>query len=98
MRKHDSFPEPIRRRRRRFDDDEDEQPTRPHPSFDLAVLDEREGVEDDGPPEGDRWRVVWSSEDPKYGGAGTPDPETEEFNWRLSGHAAVALAPEPFDV
>ena len=45
-------------------------------------------------PEGRRWRVVWSSEDPRYGGSGTPPPEAEAYNWRLVGHSAVALAPE----
>jgi maltooligosyltrehalose trehalohydrolase len=49
------------------------------------------------PPDGTRWRVLWSSEDPAYGGSGTPAPETESFNWRLNGHSALALAPEPFD-
>ena len=49
------------------------------------------------PPEGTTWRVIWSSEDPRYGGNGTPDPESETFNWRLNGQTAVALAPEPFD-
>ena len=47
------------------------------------------------PPTGRRWRVLWSSEDPRYGGGGTPEPETEEHNWRLPGHAAVVMAPEP---
>jgi maltooligosyltrehalose trehalohydrolase len=27
------------------------------------------------PPEGRRWRVLWSSEDPRYAGCGTPEPE-----------------------
>jgi maltooligosyltrehalose trehalohydrolase len=45
------------------------------------------------PPEGKRWRVLWSTEDPRYGGTGTPEPETEEHNWRLKGHAAVVMAP-----
>jgi maltooligosyltrehalose trehalohydrolase len=45
------------------------------------------------PPEGKRWKTLWSSEDPRYGGQGTPPPETEE-NWRLPGQAAVVLRPE----
>ena len=49
-------------------------------------------------PEGARWRVLWSTEDPKYGGAGTPSPETERDNWTLTGQAATALAPEPATV
>ncbi len=47
------------------------------------------------PPEDRGWRVIWSSEDPRYGGCGTPGPETEEHNWRLQGHSAVVLAPAP---
>ena len=43
-------------------------------------------------PEGRRWRVLWSSEDPRYGGRGTPEPETEEDNWRLAAHAAVVMS------
>lgn len=46
------------------------------------------------PPSGTRWRVLWTSEDPRYGGLGSPAPETEEHNWRLNGHAALVLAPE----
>jgi maltooligosyltrehalose trehalohydrolase len=39
------------------------------------------------------WELLWSSEDPRYGGAGTPLPETEE-NWRILGHAALVLRPK----
>ncbi len=45
------------------------------------------------PPAGKCWQVVWSSEDPRYGGGGTPPPEREAYNWRLNGHSAVAMAP-----
>ena len=48
------------------------------------------------PPEGMRWKTLWSSEDPRYGGSGTPPLDTEE-NWRIPGHAAVALFPEPME-
>ena len=44
------------------------------------------------PPEGKAWEVLWASEDPRYGGHGVPPVETEE-NWRIPGHAAVALRP-----
>ena len=44
------------------------------------------------PPEGKRWRVLWSSEDPAYGGGGTVEPDTDE-NWRLAGESALVLAP-----
>ena len=35
------------------------------------------------------WTVIWSSEDPRYGGCGTPPLETEE-NWRIPGTARAA--------
>lgn len=44
------------------------------------------------PPDNSRWEVVWSSESLRYGGSGTPALDSEE-NWRMPGHAAVALAP-----
>jgi maltooligosyltrehalose trehalohydrolase len=50
------------------------------------------------PPEGRRWQVFWSSEDPRYGGSGTADPETEEQNWRLASHVAIVMKPVPVDV
>jgi len=49
------------------------------------------------PPEGCRWEVLWSSEDPRYGGNGTPPVDTADDNWHLPGHAAVVLAPRPAD-
>jgi maltooligosyltrehalose trehalohydrolase len=48
------------------------------------------------PPAGMLWRVLWSSEAPKYGGAGTP-PLESEGGWMLRGGAAVVLAPRPAD-
>ncbi len=44
------------------------------------------------PPLGARWRLLWSSEDPAYGGGGTPEVETDG-NWHLPGRAALVLAP-----
>jgi maltooligosyltrehalose trehalohydrolase len=44
------------------------------------------------PPEDCGWEIAWSSEDPSYGGSGTPPVETR-VNWRLPGHAAVLLRP-----
>ena len=38
------------------------------------------------------WRLRWSSEDPCYGGAGTPELETAD-NWRIPAESAVLLAP-----
>jgi maltooligosyltrehalose trehalohydrolase len=46
------------------------------------------------PPAGKRWVTLWSSENPRYGGSGTPPLDSRD-NWRLPGHAAVALAPVP---
>jgi maltooligosyltrehalose trehalohydrolase len=43
------------------------------------------------PPEGGRWRLLWSSEHPDYGGAGTP-PAEGDFGWHLPGHAALVMA------
>jgi maltooligosyltrehalose trehalohydrolase len=38
------------------------------------------------------WRLLWSSEDLAYGGAGSPDPIADGV-WRIPGHAAVVLEP-----
>jgi maltooligosyltrehalose trehalohydrolase len=46
------------------------------------------------PPEGSRWRIALSTEDPHYGGGGTPAVETATEGWRILGEAAVVLAPE----
>lgn len=46
------------------------------------------------PPRGHGWRLAWSSEDPAYGGHGTPPPFTRA---RLSipARAAILLVPDP---
>ena len=44
------------------------------------------------PPKGTQWKILWSSEDPRYGGGGTPPLATDEY-WRCLGHAAVVLIP-----
>jgi len=44
------------------------------------------------PVEGHGWKIHWSSEDPRYGGSGTP-PLGEWGNWLLPGHSALVLAP-----
>jgi maltooligosyltrehalose trehalohydrolase len=49
------------------------------------------------PPQGQVWETVLSTEDPRYGGAGTAPLDAED-NWRIPGHAAVVLHPvEPPD-
>jgi maltooligosyltrehalose trehalohydrolase len=44
------------------------------------------------PPEGKVWETLLSTEDPRYGGAGTA-PLDAENNWSIPGHAAVVLHP-----
>ena len=40
-------------------------------------------------PAGRRWDLLWSSEDPRYGGLGTPPVDPE--HWFVPGHAAFVL-------
>lgn len=47
------------------------------------------------PPDGGRWRLVWSSEAPAYGGSGAYSPVDERQSWRLAGHAASVLSSRP---
>jgi len=42
------------------------------------------------PPDGGAWRILWSSEDPKYGGLGTPELETNS-GWKIPAQCAVLL-------
>ena len=44
------------------------------------------------PPEGMDWTILWSSEDPRYGGDGVT-PLEDEDNWHLPGHTATVLRP-----
>lgn len=44
------------------------------------------------PPLGCVWQTAWSSEDPCYGGSGTPALDSEE-NWQLPAECAVLLTP-----
>ncbi|SNB46865.1 malto-oligosyltrehalose trehalohydrolase [Geobacter sp. DSM 9736] len=44
------------------------------------------------PPELKMWDTIWSSENPRYDGEGTPRLETDNF-WLMPGHSAVVLAP-----
>ncbi|MFC5305878.1 malto-oligosyltrehalose trehalohydrolase [Azospirillum picis] len=42
---------------------------------------------------GGAWTVLWSSEEPVYGGCGTAPVEQPDGTWRLPGHAALVLGP-----
>lgn len=44
------------------------------------------------PPAGKNWEILWSSEDPRYGGIGTPQLDTSD-NWRVPGHSLLVLKP-----
>jgi maltooligosyltrehalose trehalohydrolase len=44
------------------------------------------------PIEGRSWRLLWSSQDPRYGGIGTPEPIVDGA-WRFAGQTAIVLAP-----
>jgi maltooligosyltrehalose trehalohydrolase len=44
------------------------------------------------PPWKMRWSVLWSSENPKYGGTGTFPPNSDD-NWRVAGFSAVVMQP-----
>lgn len=46
------------------------------------------------PPAGAAWRIAWSSDDPRYGGCGTPQFDTTE-GWWIPGEAAIVLIPIP---
>jgi maltooligosyltrehalose trehalohydrolase len=45
------------------------------------------------PVEGHDWRLLWSSEAPRYGGAGIV-PLDPEGVWRFAGQSAIVLAPD----
>jgi maltooligosyltrehalose trehalohydrolase len=47
------------------------------------------------PPPGHRWMILWSSEDPKYGGSGTAALDTEFEGWHIPGRTAVVLKAAP---
>jgi maltooligosyltrehalose trehalohydrolase len=48
------------------------------------------------PPEQKRWSTLWSSEDLKYGGIGTPTLDSDE-NWRIPGDATVLLCAQSME-
>jgi maltooligosyltrehalose trehalohydrolase len=44
------------------------------------------------PPDGARWKIQWSSEDPRYGGLGTPSIESDA-GWHLPNESAIVMRP-----
>jgi maltooligosyltrehalose trehalohydrolase len=48
------------------------------------------------PPENTHWITDWTSEDPRYGGWGTPPIETAD-NWHIQGEAAAVLGAKPMN-
>jgi maltooligosyltrehalose trehalohydrolase len=44
------------------------------------------------PLRGLQWKILWSSDDPRYGGSGSYELDTAE-GWRIPGEAAVLLCP-----
>ncbi len=44
------------------------------------------------PPLDCEWQTLWSSEDPRYGGGGTPPLDSDD-NWHLPAESAVLLGP-----
>jgi maltooligosyltrehalose trehalohydrolase len=49
------------------------------------------------PPPGMLWRPMWSSEDPVYGGSGTPSVDSDDGGWWLPAESTVLLRPVPGD-
>jgi maltooligosyltrehalose trehalohydrolase len=47
------------------------------------------------PPPGMLWRQLWSSEDPVYGGCGTPSVDSDDGGWWLPADGTVLLTPVP---
>jgi len=44
------------------------------------------------PPNAKVWKLLWSSENPKYSGSGTG--LLDEHAWRIPGHTTIVLSPE----
>ena len=49
------------------------------------------------PPSAMRWRTIWSSEDPRYGGSGTAELDAKGQGWWIGAQSAVLLAPAELD-
>jgi maltooligosyltrehalose trehalohydrolase len=56
--------------------------------FDLSLVPNPEPLL--APPAGGSWRELWSSEDPRYGGSGTPESDVRK-PWTLAAHSALFL-------
>jgi maltooligosyltrehalose trehalohydrolase len=48
------------------------------------------------PPMGQRWKLLWNSEDPRYHGNGMAEPDGEH-SWRLPAQALAVLVPHPVE-
>ena len=60
------------------------------PDLELAIMPEPLLA----PPAGHDWALLWSSEDPAYGGSGAPAPRADQ-PWIIPGAAALLMAPGP---
>ena len=49
------------------------------------------------PPPGHRWLVMLTTEDPVYGGSGTPPADTEQEGWLVHGRCTIVMQPVPED-
>jgi len=47
------------------------------------------------PPRAMLWRLLWSSEDPSYGGCGTPTIDSDDGGWWLPADSTIVLTPLP---
>ena len=47
------------------------------------------------PPQGMLWRPIWSSEEPAYGGCGTPSVDSDDGGWALPATSTILLAAVP---
>jgi maltooligosyltrehalose trehalohydrolase len=43
------------------------------------------------PPRDRRWQLLWSSEEPRYGGLGVIEPVSADGRWRIPAECAVVL-------
>jgi maltooligosyltrehalose trehalohydrolase len=50
------------------------------------------------PPAGQRWAVIFCSEEPCYDGSGSRHPDTETEGWFLTGRCTTVLKPYPAEV